>query len=123
MNFMHVFAEESSPLLNIIGGFFIGVGLLLTIFGVVSSRVKEQTMDTAKSFWKQHVPEALQSDVLSFENLGVGLLKRMLVDRMSSTFIMVYDVFLKQIRRLNYEILYMLEELDNLKQKIKNSND
>jgi hypothetical protein len=113
MNFMHVFAEESSPLLNIIGGFLTGVGLLLTIFGVVSSRVKEQTMDTAKNFWKQHVPEALQSDVLSFENLGVGLLKRMLVDRMSSTFIMVYDVFLKQIRRLNYEILYMLEELDH----------
>lgn len=113
LNYMHVFAETSLSVLNIVGGFFTGVGLILTIFGIVSSKVKKQVLDTVDDLWIKHVPEALQSDVLSFENLPVGLLKRLLVNRMSSTFKMVYDVFLKQIRRLNYEILYMLEELDH----------
>ena len=113
LNYMHVFADTSLSVLNIVGGFLTGIGLILTIFGIVSAKVKNQVLDTVDDLWIKHVPEALQSDVLSFENLPVGLLKRLLVNRMSSTFKMVYDVFLKQIRRLNYEILYMLEELDH----------
>lgn len=113
VNYMHVFTDTALPALYVLGGFLTGIGLLLTVFGLFASKIKDETMETATSLYKKQVPEALQTDVLSFENLEVGLLKRMLIDRMTSTFKMVYDVFLKQIRRLNYEILYMMEELDH----------
>ena len=112
-NSMHFFTETPLAVWNIVGGFLVGVGLLLTVFGIVTAKIKNDTMTKLTSIWKKTVPEALQDDVLSFENLEVGLLKRMLIDRMSSTFKMVYDVFLKQIRRLNYDILFNLDELNH----------
>lgn len=112
-NSMHFFTETPLAAWNIVGGFLVGVGLLLTVFGIVTAKIKNDTMTKLTSIWKKTVPEALQDDVLSFENLEVGLLKRMLIDRMSSTFKMVYDVFLKQIRRLNYDILFNLDELNH----------
>jgi hypothetical protein len=55
----------------------------------------------------------LLDEVASFAHLDIALVRRMISERMTSTFKMVNDIFLKQIRRLNYDLLYSKAELKN----------
>ena len=104
---------ESYSSIYILGGVLLGVGLLLTIFGLVASVIKRFTTSRIKALFKKNVPEPLLDDVLSFKTLNISLVQRMLTDRLTSAMKMINDVFLKQIRRLNYNILYANPDLKN----------
>ncbi|MEM6687436.1 MAG: patatin-like phospholipase family protein [Bacteroidota bacterium] len=106
LNSMEIFKGQAWPALYITGGIVTGIGLLLTLFGLGASIGKGMLVRSVKSLFNKNVPEPLVDDVLSFKKLSVGLIQRMLTERISSTVIMVNDIFLKQIRRLNYRLLY-----------------
>lgn len=90
----------------ILGSITTGVGLTLTFLGAIAGVAKNFGTSWFKNLFKKNVPEALLDDVASFDNLNISLVQRMLKDRLTSTVKMVNDIFLKQIRRLNYDLLY-----------------
>jgi len=106
LNSMQLFKGQAWPALYIVGGIITGVGLLLTLLGLIAGIGKSILVRSVKSLFHKNVPAPLVDDVLSFKKLSVGLIQRMLTERISSTVIMVNDIFLKQIRRLNYRLLY-----------------
>ena len=59
------------------------------------------------------LPQFLRGKLGYFSRLQFSLLSRILKERLSSGVKMVNEVFLKQIRRLNYNLFYSKEELEN----------
>jgi len=113
LNSLEIIKNQAWPAFYIIGGILTGIGLLLTIFGLVAGIVKSFVVRSAAALFKKNVPSPLVDDVLSFKKLSIGLVQRMLTERISSTVIMVNDIFLKQVRRLNYRLLYSDPELQH----------
>ena len=99
--------------LYILGSIITGIGLTLTLLGVIAGVIKNFGTSWFKNLFKKNVPEVLIDDVASFEKLNISLIQRMLNDRLTSTVKMVNDIFLKQIRRLNYDLLYSKESLNH----------
>ncbi len=106
LNSFEIIKGQSWPALYIIGGIITGVGILLTIFGIVAGTVKSFAVNWVSSMFRKNVPKPLVDDVLTFRKLRLDLVQRMLTERISTTVVMVNDIFLKQIRRLNYKFLY-----------------
>ncbi|MBC8754987.1 patatin-like phospholipase family protein [Kordia sp. YSTF-M3] len=106
LNSLEIIKGQSWPALYIVGGIITGIGILLTIFGIVAGIIKGIAINWVSSMFKKNVPAPLVDDVLSFRKLRLDLVQRMLTERISTTVIMVNDIFLKQIRRLNYKFLY-----------------
>ncbi|WP_046758894.1 patatin-like phospholipase family protein [Kordia jejudonensis] len=113
LNSMEIFKGQAWTALYILGGIITGIGILLTFFGVVAGILKGIVTNRIASLFNKNVPEPLVDDVLSFKKLSLGLVQRMLTERISSTVLMVNDVFLKQVRRLNYRLLYSDRDLRN----------
>ncbi len=99
--------------LYIIGGILTGIGFSISSIGILVSSAKNRGVSWFQKQFKKTVPEALTSEVRSFQNLEINLLKRMGKERISSTIKMVSDVFLKQTRRLNYDLIYASKDLQN----------
>ncbi len=59
------------------------------------------------------LPSFLRGKLGYFSRLRFSLLSRIVKERMSSGVKMVNEVFLKQIRRLNYNLFYTKDELEN----------
>ncbi|WP_430408406.1 patatin-like phospholipase family protein [Kordia sp.] len=112
-NSLELIKGQSWAALYIIGGIITGFGILLTVFGILAGTLKGVATNFVASLFKKNVPGPLVDDVLSFQKLSLGLVQRMLTERISSTVLMVNDVFLKQVRRLNYRLLYTNRELRN----------
>ncbi len=112
-NNMLIFGPNAYTSLYILGSVALGMGLLLTVFGLVASVIKTAVLSSLKTIFKKNVPEPLLDDILTFQKLDVSLIQRMLTDRLSSSMTMINDVFLKQMRRLNYDLFYSKEELKN----------
>ncbi|WP_298516297.1 patatin-like phospholipase family protein [uncultured Kordia sp.] len=106
LNSFEIISGRSWPALYIIGGIITGVGILLTVFGIGAGIVKGFAVNWVSSMFRKNVPQPLVDDVLSFRKLRLDLVQRMLTERISTTVVMVNDIFLKQIRRLNYKFLY-----------------
>jgi len=113
LNNMLVFGPNAYTGLYTFGSVIMGIGLLLTVFGLVASIIKASVLSRLKTVFKKNVPEPLLDDILSFQKLDISLIQRMLTDRFTSTMLMINDVFLKQLRRLNYKLFYSEEELKN----------
>ena len=113
LNNMLVFGSTAYTGLYIFGSVVMGIGLLLTIFGLVAFVIKASIISKLKTLFKKNVPEPLLDDVLTFQKLDIGLIQRMLTDRFTSAMVLINDVFLKQIRRLNYDLFYSKVELKN----------
>lgn len=113
LNNMLIFGPKPYTGLYIFGSIVLGMGLLLTVFGLVASVVKTSVLSKLKTIFKKNVPEPLLDDILTFEKLDISLIQRMLTDRLTSAMVMINDVFLKQMRRLNYDLFYSKEELKN----------
>ncbi|WP_046745237.1 patatin-like phospholipase family protein [Kordia zhangzhouensis] len=111
LNSMEIVKGKSWTALYILGGIITGIGLLLTVLGLLATVAKGFGIRSIKSLFTKNVPPPLVDDVLSFGKLSIGLVQRMLTERISSTVIMVNDIFLKQVRRLNYKLLYSNSEL------------
>ncbi len=113
LNNMLVFGPSAYIGLYIFGSVVMGVGLLLTVFGLVASVIKASVLSRLKTLFKKNVPEPLLDDILTFQKLDISLIQRMLTDRLTSAMTMINDVFLKQMRRLNYDLFYSKDELKN----------
>lgn len=112
LNSMFVFGQ-SWPALYIVGGILTGVGLILTTVGLLTSVAKKVGLAWFNATVEKKVPPVLLDEVASLAHLEVGLVRNMISERITSTFKMVNDIFLKQIRRLNYDLLYSKAELKN----------
>ncbi|WP_298421283.1 patatin-like phospholipase family protein [uncultured Kordia sp.] len=106
ISFFEIIKGQSWSALYMIGGTIAGIGIMLTIIGVIAGRIKGFALDWVTTMFRKNVPEPLVDEVLSFKKLSIDLVQRMLTERISTTVVMVNDVFLKQIRRLNYKYLY-----------------
>lgn len=112
LNSMFVFGQPW-PALYIVGGILTGVGLVLTTVGLLTSVAKRFALAWFSAVVEKQVPPVLLDEVASLAHLEVGLVRSMISERVTSTFKMVNDIFLKQIRRLNYDLLYSKPELKN----------
>jgi predicted acylesterase/phospholipase RssA len=92
-------------LLLVISGLLLGLGIVTVVLGVVTHRIKDTLIDFIRNQFKK-VPKDLQDNVLIFENLEFNLVVKMLKERITSSFLMIYDIFTKQLRRINYDFLY-----------------
>ncbi len=101
------------PALYIVGGILTGVGMILTTVGLLTSVAKKVGLAWFSAVVEKQVPPVLIDEVASLAYLDVGLVRRMISERITSTVKMVNDIFLKQIRRLNYDLLYSKAELRN----------
>ena len=113
LNSMLIFGGTAFTGLYIVGSGIMGIGLLLTVFGLVASVIKAAAASKLKSMLKNNVPEPLLDDILTFKKLEISLVQRMLTERFTSAMLMINDVFLKQMRRLSYDLFYSKQELNN----------
>ena len=113
LNNMLVFGPNAYTGLYIFGSVVMGIGILLTVFGLVASVIKASVLSQLKTIFKKNVPEPLLDDILTFQKLDISLIQRMLTDRLTSAMTMINDVFLNQMRRLNYDLFYSKDELKN----------
>ena len=113
LNNMRVFGNQEYTGLYILGGAIFGIGLLLTAFGLVASVIKSSVTSRLKALFKKNVPEPLLEDIVTFKKLDISLIQVMLSNRLTSAMTMINDVFLKQMRRINYDLFYSKNELKN----------
>ncbi|MWW23520.1 patatin-like phospholipase family protein [Algibacter lectus] len=113
LNNMKIFGPTGYVGWYILGSALFGMGLLLTIFGLVASSVKIAVLSRLKHLFNKNIPEALLDDILTFEKLDISLIQVMLYNRVTSAMTMINDVFLKQMRRVNYDLFYSKNELKN----------
>jgi hypothetical protein len=92
-------------LLLVTSGLLLGLGIVTVVLGVVTHRIKDTIIDFIRNQFKK-VPKDLQDNVLVFEDLEFNLVVKMLKERITSSFLMIYDIFTKQLRRINYDFLY-----------------
>lgn len=97
----------------IVGSMLMGIGLLLTVLGLVAWVVKSFTLAKLTKLFKKNIPEPLLDDILTFQKLDISLVQRMLTERLTSASKMINDVFLNQMRRLNYDLFYSKNSLIN----------
>ncbi|WP_452232258.1 patatin-like phospholipase family protein [Lacinutrix sp. MEBiC02595] len=113
LNNMNLFGDQAYTGLYILGGAIFGIGLLLTVFGLVAAVIKSSVISRIKTLFKENVPEPLLEDIVTFKKLDISLIQVMLSDRLTSAMTMINDVFLKQMRRINYDLFYSKSELKN----------
>ncbi|PKQ67944.1 hypothetical protein BZG01_06155 [Labilibaculum manganireducens] len=113
INSLELIKGRAWPSIYVLGGVVTGIGFCLSLIGVAAGYLKSDVLRKVKSVFEKNVPEELLDEVMSFQRLDIDLVKRMLIERATSGAKMVSDVFLKQIRRLNYNLIYSKEELKN----------
>ena len=113
LNNMQIINNQSHTSLYIIGSVILGIGLTFTVLGLIASVIKSFTLSKIKNVFKKNVPEPLLDDILTFQKLDISLVQRMITDRITSASTMINDVFLKQMRRLNYDLFYSKSSLKN----------
>lgn len=101
-----------NPWFFLFGGFFgaVGIGVILL------KKFIENFEDVALEYWGKllnKVPAFIRSKLTNFEDLKLSLLTTMLEERGTSGVKMINDIFLKQIRRLNYDLFYTNDRLKN----------
>lgn len=99
--------------LSTFGGILTGIGFTLTLLGVFALLGKKIGFRWVENEVKKNVPEPLLDDIHAFQNLNFGVVQRMIKERISSSVIMISDIFLKQIRRLNYDLFYSSDALEH----------
>lgn len=113
VNSFFQFKDHSWTAPYIIGSVLMGIGLTLTLLGGVAWVIKNGVLARIRTIFRKNVPEALIDDILTFQKLDISLVQRMISERLSSAAKMINDVFLKQMRRLNYDLFYSKEALEN----------
>ncbi len=106
------------------GAYFLNPGTCLYIAGGATTAIAlvagilQLLMSASESlamrFWErvmEMVPGFLKGKLKFFENLKLRLFGRMLEERGTSALKMINDVFLKQLRRLNYNLFYSSDSL------------
>ncbi len=92
-------------------GTFVITGGTLLVLRYILRIIKPISVWLLKNNLNKYIPKFFLKKARFFDDLRMTLLKRMTEERLSSGFKMVNEVFLKQIRRLNYQMLYKDENL------------
>ena len=99
-------------------GLFIGGGAM-AMFALLAIGLRyfiSKMEENSLRFWSWMmgmVPKFMKGKLRRFQNLKIRLIQRMIEERGTSSLIMINDIFLKQIRRLNYDLLYKDDSLKN----------
>ena len=99
-------------------GLFIGGGAM-AMFAILTIAIRyfiSKMEEKSIVFWTWMmgmVPKFMREKLKRFQNLKIRLIQRMIEERGTSSLIMINDIFLKQIRRLNYDLLYKDDSLKN----------
>lgn len=110
---MDLFYGRTWVLLYSISSGLIGVGGLLTLLGLLGGYLVNYLKNQFKQSFQEAVPEPILPKVEALGSLKLSLVKRMVSDRLSSAMLMINQVFFRQIRRLNFDLLYRAEEFTN----------
>ncbi|MBN1821568.1 MAG: patatin-like phospholipase family protein [Prolixibacteraceae bacterium] len=99
-------------------GFFIAGGAtgLLTILAVICKIYIHKFEKKVMQLWNwamDMLPGSIKEKLPFLENLRLKLIQRMLEERGTSALIMITDVFMKQLRRLNYNLFYTDNNLNH----------
>ncbi|HLO59229.1 MAG TPA: patatin-like phospholipase family protein [Bacteroidales bacterium] len=86
--------------------------LCSTLIMIFSRKLKQVIIENLLRIGKM-VPGFLKPKLTIFYDLQLSLMKIMLEERYTSAVTMINDIFLKQIRRLNYDLFYKDENLQN----------
>ena len=113
LNSLELIKGRSFSSLYVLGGIITGLGFTLTASGTAAWFIKKLAIAWFKSTFRKVVPEDLADDAATFQRLDIGLIKRMLTERMTSSVKMVSEIFLKQMRRLNYNLIYSKAAYEN----------
>ncbi|MGB5981689.1 MAG: patatin-like phospholipase family protein [Nonlabens sp.] len=113
LNNMEVFGDRAYSSIYIVSSVVLGLSLLATLLAAAASILKNSYLNKISDLFKRSVPKPIADDILQLKNLKVSVIKRMLGDRLSSGFTMINYVFMNQIRRLNYDLLYASKNLKN----------
>ncbi|MCG8308702.1 MAG: patatin-like phospholipase family protein [Cytophagales bacterium] len=109
LNSMNLFFSRSWDFLYVAGGLLTGVGLVLMVIGSFTTLLRAGIKIFMNNLYQKNVPKELVDDVATFQKLDIALVRRMLAERLTSAVTMISEVFLNQIRRLNYRLLYEKE--------------
>jgi hypothetical protein len=96
---------------TLISGSAIGMLAILTIFAkFYINKYQKKALDTWN--WLMGIiPRFIKDKLHCFENLKLRLIQRMIEERGTSAVKLVSEIFLKQIRRLNYNLFYKDDDL------------
>ena len=99
-------------------GFFIAGGAIgmVALIAIVVKILIGKGVKKVLSVWDWimgMIPGFMRDKLKHFENLKLRLIKRMLEERGTSAMKMINEIFLKQIRRLNYQLFYKDTDLKN----------
>ena len=96
----------------IFGGGFIMLGILAIGIKLGIKILKEKIL-LGWNWLMDQVPGFLKGKLQYFEKIKLRFFKRIFEERATSAVKMVSEIFLKQIRRLNYDLLYKDSDLKN----------
>lgn len=113
LNSLELINNKAWVSLYILGSIITGVGLTLTFLGIITGIAKKVGASWFSNIFEKNVPKVILDDLVSFNNLNINLVQRMLKDRVTSSVKMVNEIFLIQIRRLNYDLLYTKPAIKN----------
>lgn len=108
-----LFYGRTWVLLYSISSGLIGVGGLLTLLGLLGGYLVNYLKSQFKQSFQEAVPKPILPKVEALGSIKLSLVKRMVSDRLSSAMLMINQVFFRQIRRLNFDLLYRAEEFTN----------
>ncbi|WP_258104980.1 patatin-like phospholipase family protein [Marinoscillum sp. MHG1-6] len=110
-----VAAADIYPDFNVLGYYIGGIITFVGVLAILARLVLGIGLRLAVWFLKKWVekliPKFFLQKVKFFDDLKIELMKRMIEERVTSGVKMVSEVFLKQIRRLNYDLFYRNNEL------------
>ncbi len=89
-----------------------GIAILFIVILFLIDKLKSKVIK-GWTWLMDMIPGFLKGKLSCFENLKLRLIQRMLEERGTSALKMINDIFLKQIRRLNYNLFYKDESLKN----------
>ncbi len=104
------FVFKPAPWLFILGGAFSLLAILVVLLSLGIKKLEKE----ANEFWEwvlSKLPGFMKPLLKYLKNLKLRLYKRMVIERGTSGMKMINDIFLKQLRRLNYNLLYANESL------------
>ena len=110
---LNVFFDRVWTLLYVVSSSIIGAFGMLTGLGLLGGYVVRKLKGKVIGELEATVPHDLLDDVEKFVQLDISIVKKMIKNRWTSAWLMINEIFLRQIRRLNFDLLYSSPEFIN----------
>lgn len=101
-----VFYKMNCPVASLLSAIVIGAFSILTALGLFGDKLVKKLKAKALDKFQAIVPHSLLTDIEKFAQLEVSLVEKMVKNRFSSAMLMINEIFLRQIRRMNFNLFY-----------------